>query len=75
MTRPFMLRAALLIAATLATTAHAADTPAPRQADWTAHDFTFHTGEVMPATGLARVWVQPFADFLRTIPLQDGEAR
>jgi homoserine O-acetyltransferase/O-succinyltransferase len=28
--------------------AHAADYPAPQQADWIAHDFRFHTGEVMP---------------------------
>jgi homoserine O-acetyltransferase/O-succinyltransferase len=28
--------------------AHAADYPAPQAADWIAHDFRFHTGEVMP---------------------------
>ncbi len=28
--------------------AHAADYPIPREADWTARDFRFHTGEVMP---------------------------
>jgi homoserine O-acetyltransferase/O-succinyltransferase len=28
--------------------AQAADYPAPKEADWTAHDFRFHTGEVMP---------------------------
>ena len=27
----------------------AADFPAPKEADWTATDFRFHTGEVMPA--------------------------
>ena len=29
--------------------AQAADYPAPVEADWTARDFRFHTGEVMPA--------------------------
>jgi homoserine O-acetyltransferase len=28
--------------------ARAADYPAPQQGDWIAHDFKFHTGEVMP---------------------------
>src|SRR6185312_2292623 len=28
--------------------AAAADYPAPKQADWVAHNFKFHTGEVMP---------------------------
>ena len=28
--------------------ASAADYPAPRQGDWIARDFRFHTGEVMP---------------------------
>jgi homoserine O-acetyltransferase len=32
----------------LATTAAAAEYPAARQADFIAHDFRFHTGEVMP---------------------------
>ena len=27
--------------------AHAADYPTPKEADWVAHDFRFHTGEVM----------------------------
>jgi homoserine O-acetyltransferase len=30
----------------------AADYPAPREGDWTARDFRFHTGEVMPALRL-----------------------
>jgi len=40
---------ALAIAALflLAPGVHAADYPAPQQADWVAHDFRFHTGEVM----------------------------
>src|SRR3954451_21413311 len=29
-------------------TAFAADYPAPKQGDWTARDFKFHTGETMP---------------------------
>ncbi|MGA3399908.1 MAG: alpha/beta fold hydrolase [Acetobacteraceae bacterium] len=46
--RTVLLRA-LAIAALrlLAPTAHAADYPPPQQADWIAHDFRFHTGEVM----------------------------
>ncbi len=34
-------------------TALAADYPAPKQGEWVAHDFKFHTGEVMPALKLA----------------------
>jgi homoserine O-acetyltransferase len=30
----------------------AAEYPAPKDSDWVAHDFTFHTGEVMPAVRL-----------------------
>ena len=40
-----------ILSATLALTALqvlAADYPAPREADWIARDFRFHTGEVMP---------------------------
>jgi homoserine O-acetyltransferase len=29
-------------------TALATDYPAPKQGDWTARDFKFHTGETMP---------------------------
>ena len=29
-------------------TASAADYPAPKQGDWTAKDFRFHTGQIMP---------------------------
>jgi homoserine O-acetyltransferase len=32
--------------------AQAADYPAPKQGDWTARDFKFHTGETMPALRL-----------------------
>ena len=28
---------------------YAADFPPPKQGEWTARDFKFHTGEVMPA--------------------------
>ena len=36
-----------VVAALIAVTAHAADSPTPQGADWTAHEFRFHTGEVM----------------------------
>lgn len=45
----------MLLAATgaawllIAFSASAADYPAPKQGDWVARDFKFHTGEVMPA--------------------------
>jgi homoserine O-acetyltransferase/O-succinyltransferase len=32
--------------------ASAADYPAPKQGEWTAHEFAFHTGEVMPEVKL-----------------------
>jgi homoserine O-acetyltransferase len=49
------LKAMTAIAMTLAalSTASAADYPAPKQSEWIAHDFKFHTGEVMPALKLA----------------------
>ncbi|MFL6663336.1 MAG: hypothetical protein ACJ8G7_14265, partial [Rhizobacter sp.] len=40
-----LFRAAALFAVSAAA---AADYPAPKEADWTASDFRFHTGEVMP---------------------------
>jgi homoserine O-acetyltransferase/O-succinyltransferase len=45
-----MRRATLLLAlcATAALPAFAADPPAATEADWTARDFRFHTGEVLP---------------------------
>ena len=46
-----ILRAALCAAialTSLAAPARAADYPAPREGDWIATDFKFHTGEVMP---------------------------
>jgi homoserine O-acetyltransferase/O-succinyltransferase len=50
MTMPgLLLRAALNAAAImLAVAAQAADYPAPKEGDWIARDFRFHTGEVMP---------------------------
>ena len=44
-----MLRAiAVLALVLLSGTARAGDYPAPREADWIARDFKFHTGDVMP---------------------------
>ncbi len=44
-----LLRAALLVLLPLvAGGARAADYPAPKQAEWVAKDFRFHTGEVLP---------------------------
>ena len=43
------LCAALTVAIVLvSTTAMAADYPAPREGDWVAKNFKFHTGETMP---------------------------
>ena len=39
--------------ALLSATAFAADYPAPKQGEWVARDFKFHTGEVMPVLKLA----------------------
>ncbi|HEY1311591.1 MAG TPA: alpha/beta fold hydrolase [Pseudolabrys sp.] len=44
--------AATLAFAVAATTALAADYPAPKQGEWVARDFKFHTGEVMPELSL-----------------------
>ena len=44
--RSLLLRMAVFCALGLG--AKAADSPASQQADWIAHDFRFHTGEVMP---------------------------
>jgi homoserine O-acetyltransferase len=45
--KPF--KAAIALAFALVTfAAAAADYPAPKQGDWIAHNFKFHTGEVMP---------------------------
>jgi homoserine O-acetyltransferase/O-succinyltransferase len=42
------LAAASLLVSAVSVTAMAADYPAPRQGDWIAKDFKFHTGETMP---------------------------
>jgi homoserine O-acetyltransferase len=42
------LRVGALVASLLALPALAADYPAPKQGQWVARDFRFHTGEVMP---------------------------
>jgi homoserine O-acetyltransferase len=47
-----MWRAVLLIWLALAGNAAAADIPQPREGDWIARDFRFHTGETMPALHL-----------------------
>src|SRR5271169_2300840 len=39
---------ATIIFALISFSAVAADYPAPKQGDWVARDFKFHTGEVMP---------------------------
>ncbi|WP_027580321.1 alpha/beta fold hydrolase [Bradyrhizobium sp. Ai1a-2] len=44
-----ILRAALAAAVAVTSfAAHAADYPAPKEGDWIARDFKFHTGETMP---------------------------
>ena len=48
-----LLTAALLSLALTATLAQAADYPAPQQAQWTARDFRFHSGEVVPELRIA----------------------
>ena len=45
---PSVLLRAIGILLLLAGTAMAADYPPPKQADWIARDFRFHTGEVLP---------------------------
>ncbi|HEY8069901.1 MAG TPA: alpha/beta fold hydrolase [Burkholderiales bacterium] len=44
--------AVLLCTALSALSAHAADYPAPKEGDWVAKDFRFHTGEVLPEVRL-----------------------
>jgi homoserine O-acetyltransferase len=44
--------AALFVFVTLSLAGNAADYPAPKQGDWIARDFKFHTGEVMPEVRL-----------------------
>lgn len=42
-----LVAASVILTVSFATTAFAADYPAPHQGDFIAHDFKFHTGEVM----------------------------
>src|SRR5262245_61269170 len=48
-----MQAAALLAFALIPFGAHAQHYPAPKQGEWVAKDFKFHTGEVMPELRLA----------------------
>jgi homoserine O-acetyltransferase/O-succinyltransferase len=43
-----LLRMATALCASIALTAFAADYPAPKEGQWVAKDFRFHTGQVMP---------------------------
>jgi len=45
MLKPLCLAGAILL---MSGVADAADYPVPKEADWIARDFKFHTGEVMP---------------------------
>src|SRR5436853_6277227 len=45
--------AVAIVLAFIAAPAVAADYPAPKQGEWVAKDFKFHTGEVMPELRLA----------------------
>jgi hypothetical protein len=44
----FLRTAALFILGTFSFASAAADYPAPKEGDWIARDFKFHTGEVLP---------------------------
>jgi len=47
--KPVRIRMAGVLAfALISAVASAADYPAPKEGDWVARDFRFHTGEVMP---------------------------
>ena len=48
-TARLLWRAAFLVAAMLGSSLALADYPTPKEADWIASDFHFHTGEVIPA--------------------------
>ena len=53
MTKGFWLRAACVAVLSLAAPpAIAAEYPAPKEADWVARDFRFHSGEIIPALRL-----------------------
>jgi homoserine O-acetyltransferase/O-succinyltransferase len=48
----WMMAGLALLGLAAAFPAAAADYPAPAQGDWTAHDFHFHTGDVLPQVRL-----------------------
>ena len=50
--KPMRNALAAVLAALCATTIVAADYPAPKQGEWVARDFRFHTGEVLPEVKL-----------------------
>ena len=58
MRRVFLRRLAGVLSL-LALPAFAADYPAPKEADWVAKDFKFHSGEVMPALRLHYTTIGP----------------
>ena len=47
-----LIKALAMAALVSPSAATAADYPAPKHGDWTAHDFKFHTGEVLPEVRL-----------------------
>jgi homoserine O-acetyltransferase/O-succinyltransferase len=44
----FVRAASATALALISLSASAADYPAPKEGDWVARDFRFHTGEIMP---------------------------
>ena len=64
--KPVRIRMAGVLAfALISAVASAADYPAPKEGDWVARDFRFHTGEVMPELRLRcgckrDSWVSPW---------------
>src|SRR4029450_8686860 len=48
----FLRAAAFFVFVTCAFAAGAADYPAPKEGDWVARDFKFHTGQVLPEVKL-----------------------
>jgi hypothetical protein len=72
--RIFPLAALALIALPI----QAADYPAPKEADWLAREFRFHSGETLPevrlhtrghgTTGNAALWRQHLAELLQRAP-------
>src|SRR5882757_2758039 len=44
----FVRAASAIALALMSLSASAADYPAPKEGDWVARDFRFHTGEIMP---------------------------